>query len=149
MALDFTKNYSTDFNLIDAGKYPSCIVGAEWKNAKTNGDKYLKIVIKITEGIYAKRLIFTNLNVYSSNPTARDIAMRNLCNLLKAIGSDLSKLNDLSDDGLLELIANRHFLAKVKKTPAKGDFDAKNEIDGYYKLDNQPDQFANPTDLPF
>ena len=148
MALDFTKDYSTQFELIPNGEHPAMISGCEWKTSQ-KGDKYLKLTVKLTKKPFTNRVIFTNLNVYSSNDTAKNIAMAQLKGLLKALDHDLSKLNDLSDDGLIDLIANRHFMANVKTNPAKGEFPARNDISTYLKLNETPEIFASPTDLPF
>lgn len=78
----------TGFDTIPSGKYLGEIIKTEMKDTKAGTGKYLSLHFKITDGKYAKRLVFDNLNLVNPNETAVAIARSTLKQICEAAGLD-------------------------------------------------------------
>jgi len=72
---------------IPAGWYEAEVVKSEMKDTKSGG-KMLSVQFKVLEGEHENRLVFANFNLINANPTAVEIAQRELGNLVNACGLD-------------------------------------------------------------
>jgi len=110
------------FELLPAGRYGAMIVESELKPTKNNDGQRLVLVWQIIEGEHEGRKIFQGLNIDNPNEKAVAIAKRELSAICHATGkiriSDSEELHDIP------------CVIVLKVVPAKGDFDAKNEIKG-------------------
>ena len=115
------------FELLPAGRYEAMIVESELKPTKNNDGQRLVLVWQVVEGEHEGRKIFQGLNIDNPNEKAVAIAKRELSAICHATGkikiSDSEELHDIP------------CVIVLKVVPAKGDFDAKNEIKGVEGLD--------------
>ena len=119
---------SQAFDVIPAGKYKVQITDSDMKPTKNGDGQYLWLEMEILDGEYQSRKIWDRLNLVNPNQQAVEIAQRNLSALCHATG----KLH-VSDSQDLHFIP---VIASVKVRPAKGDYDASNEIRGYEAAGN-------------
>lgn len=111
------------FEVIPEGWYNMLVEESEvkpTKDAVDTGNCYLKLKLKVIDGQYANRVIFTNLNIKNSNEVAEKIAKAQLSALCHAIGV----LNFTQT----EQLHNIPFKAKVKIS--KGGLKDKNDPSG-------------------
>jgi len=124
--LDFdatTIDPNQPFEVIPAGKYRVQIVASEMRATKDGNGQYLWLEEEILDGDYQGRKLWDRLNLANANQQAVEIAQRTLSALCHAVG----ELHVADSDQL-------HFkpmIATVRVRPAKGDYDASNEIRGY------------------
>ena len=118
------------FDAIPAGEYVAMIVKSEWKR---DGDM-LAFQFKITEGDYKKRVLFSNLNLVHSNPTAVKIANQALNKICKAC----DKLDVEDSDEL-------HGIPMIIKVSCDPKSDYPNNIKDYKKLESS----MMDDDLPY
>jgi hypothetical protein len=83
--------------------------------------KLLKYKIRITYGELEDRLIFGQMNLQNPNPVATKIGQEEFRALREVTG--VLEPEDTQD------LHFKQFVGYVKLTPAKGDYDAKNEVD--------------------
>ena len=114
------------FDVIPAGKYVCQITNSEMRPTKGGDGQYLWLELAILEGEFANRRLFDRLNIVNSNQQAVDIARRQLSALTGACGKTY-----IDDSEELHLIP---ITVTVRVRPAKGDYDASNEIRGYEPL---------------
>lgn len=119
---------SQAFSVIPAGKYKVQITDSDMKPTKDGNGQYLWLEMEILDGEYHGRKLWDRLNLVNPNQQAVEIAQRNLSALCHATG----KLH-VSDSQDLHFIP---VVASVKVRPAKGDYDASNEIRGYEAAGN-------------
>ena len=74
------------FEPIEPGTYDMQVIDSELKPTKAGTGQILKLTLEITEGPYAGRKLFENLNVQNPNPEAERISNRALADLLLALG---------------------------------------------------------------
>jgi hypothetical protein len=111
------------FEVIPGGKYPVQIVQSEMRPTKDGGGQYLWLEEEIIDGEYKGRKLWDRLNLTNNNAHAVEIAQRTLSAICHAVG----QLHVTDSEAL-------HFkpmIATVRVKPAKGDYDASNEIRGY------------------
>jgi len=122
------------FELLPAGRYGAMIVESEKKPTKNNDGERIVLTWQIIEGEHEGRKIFQGLNIDNPNEKAVAIAKRELSAISHATGKirirDTEELHDIP------------CVIVLKVVPAKGDFDAKNEIKGVEGLDAKA---ATPT----
>ena len=74
------------FQPLPAGDYEVVIVESKWKPTKAGTGSYLEIKCQVTKGDYAKRSLWTRLNLKNPNVTAVEIAKRELSAICHAVG---------------------------------------------------------------
>lgn len=116
------------FAVIPAGKYKVQVTDSDMKPTKNGDGQYLWLEMEILDGEYQGRKLWDRLNLVNPNQQAVEIAQRSLSALCHATG----KLH-VSDSADLHFIP---VIATVKVRPAKGDYDASNEIRGYESAGN-------------
>lgn len=127
----FDSNNHQDMNSfepIPAGEYLAKITESEIKDTAAGTGKYVKLKFEVIEGEYKGRLIWNNLNIINPNPTAVEIAQKELATICRAIGKPV-----IQDTNELHGIP---MLMKVRIVPAKGDYPASNSPTGYKSADN-------------
>jgi len=108
---------------VPTGWYKVSIVTSEMKQTKNGDGQYLQIEMEILEGEYENRKLWDRLNLMNPNQQAVDIAQRTLSAICHSIG-----VMTVSDS---EQLHGKPMLARAVFVPAKGDYDAKNDIKGY------------------
>lgn len=116
------------FEVLPAGKYKVQVVDSDMRPTKDGTGQYLWLEMEILDGDYQGRKIWDRLNLVNANQQAVEIAQRSLSALCHATG----KLH-VSDSADLHFIP---VIATVKVRPAKGEYDASNEIRGYETAGN-------------
>lgn len=111
------------FDPIPAGEYLAMVVESEVKVTKKKDGEYISLKFKIMEGKYKGRFIWSNLNIVNPNPIAVEIAQSELATLCRACGKAV--IQDTQE------LHGAPIKMKIKITPAKGDFPAKNSATGY------------------
>ncbi len=111
---------SQPFEVIPPGDYKVQIVDSDMRPTKDGNGQYLWLESEILEGEYQSRKLWSRLNLVNQNQQAVEIAQRELSALCHATG----KLH-VADSNELHFVP---VIAVVKVRPAKGDFDASNEI---------------------
>ena len=74
------------FDPLPAGDYEVVIVESKWKPTKAGTGSYLEIKCQVTKGDYAKRNLWSRLNLKNPNVTAVEIAKRELSAICHAVG---------------------------------------------------------------
>jgi hypothetical protein len=77
-----TKTATGDFDVIPPGWYPATITAEEVKTAKSGNGDYLQLELTVTGDMYAGRKCWWRFNLWNSNPTAVEIANKELAGLL-------------------------------------------------------------------
>jgi len=108
---------------IPAGDYKAMITESEMKPTRAGTGQYLQLVWEITEGQHTDRKIWDRLNLVNPNPTAVDIAKRDLASIMRAVGLD--KIDDTEQLHYKEVM--------ITVTVRKGDngYEDSNEIKAY------------------
>ena len=87
------------FAPIPPGNYPVIVDSSEFRDTKAGDGRYLHLELSIVDGSSKGRKIFDNLNLENKNPTAVDIAQRQLASLVRACGkvkiSDSAELHNI------------------------------------------------------
>lgn len=123
------------FEALPAGWYDARIDESEMKPTKDGSGAYLKLRFSIIGGKYDNQKVFQNLNLRNANPTAVEIAMRNLSAIAHAVGV-LQVQNSAQLHGIPLKIK-----IKVRKDPT-GQYGDSNEISAYENI-NKPVQMAD------
>lgn len=111
------------FEPVPTGWYRVSIIKSEMKETKNGEGHYLQLEMEILEGQYAGCKLWDRLNLFNPNQQAVDIAQRTLSAICHAIG-----VLTVTDS---EALHGHPLLARAVFVPAKGDYDAKNDIKGY------------------
>jgi len=108
---------------IPAGDYKAMITESQMKPTKAGTGQYLQLDWEITDGQYTDRKIWDRLNLVNPNPTAVDIAKRDLASIMRAVGLD--KIDDTEQLHYKEVM--------ITVTVRKGDngYEDSNEIKAY------------------
>lgn len=77
------------------GRYNVMITDTEMKDTKSGTGKYLQIEFTVLDGDHTNRKCWTRLNLVNQNPTAEDIARRELSAICGALG--VTKVADSSE----------------------------------------------------
>lgn len=126
-----------EFELIPAGVYPAIVTASEIKPTKDATGQMLALTWQIVDGQHKGRIVFQNLNIVNKNPKAVEIANGELSAICKAMGL----VNTVQDSSELH---NLPVNLKIKITPAKGEYDAKNEFKGVAAYGSAPAGAAAP-----
>ena len=94
------------FEPVPQDTYTLMITDSEMATTQKGG-QMLKLSMQIVVGVHKGRKIWDNLNLINSNPTAVEIAQRNLGSICKAIG--VESVTDSS----LSILHNKPFQASV------------------------------------
>jgi hypothetical protein len=113
-------------DLIPEAWYTAQIVKTEIKDTKAKDGKYISLHFKILEGEYAKRMVFTNLNIINKNSTAESIAKRSLKNICDAL--DIKSIVDTNE------LHGQPLEIKVVHSEATAAYPAKEEVKGFRAL---------------
>lgn len=89
-----------DSDALPAGEYVAALVKSDPKDAKSgNGNRYINCEFEVQDGEFQGRRFWTLLNLWNSNPTAVDIAQRELNSIMHACGklrvSDTEELHGI------------------------------------------------------
>lgn len=68
------------------GRYNVMITDSEMKNTKAGDGQYLQIEFTVIDGEHTNRKLWSRLNLVNKNPTAEDIARRELSSICAALG---------------------------------------------------------------
>lgn len=117
------------FEVIPAGWYNAMIDESDIKPTKDGGGRYLELRFSVLDGQYAGRKLFQRLNIVNANPTAQEIAYKQLSAIAHAVG-----ILQVPDSTVLH---NRPLKIKVKVRAAAGEYEASNEINGWENVNKQ------------
>jgi len=115
------------FDILPTAWYAMQIVDSENREAKTEGHAYLWLELEMIEAVHPElkgRKVWARLNLWNSNQQAVDIAERELTAICHAVGH----LTAVTDTDVLH---GKPMAVKVKAVPAKGEYDASNDVKGY------------------
>lgn len=135
-----------DRSPVPAGKYPGAIVKSEFKETKAKTGHYLALQLKIIEGQYKGRVLFTNLNLDNPNQVAVEIANKELNSICKACNKE-----GVEDS---EELHNIPMMLTVKVTEGDASYPPSNEITAYEPYEGTPRQIppvsgeTPPTETP-
>lgn len=124
------------FEVLPPGKYKVQVTDSDMRPTKDGTGQYLWLEMEILDGEYQGRKMWDRLNLVNQNQQAVEIAQRSLSALCHATG----KLH-VSDSQEIHFIP---VIATVKVRPAKGDYDASNEIRGYEAAGNVTPMASRP-----
>jgi len=128
-----------DASVLPAGWYNVIVTESDVKDTKAFDGKYLKLTVKVLKGDFKGRLVFLNINLENKNEIAKQIGLRQLGSLLKALG--LPAINDTSS------LHNIPFCLKLKIRKQDG-YDDQNEI-AMITHEGDPKAEPTPTNSPF
>lgn len=121
---------------LPAGWYVATITESEMKPTKDGAGSYLSLTFQIAEPMFAaNRKVFGRLNLRNANPTAQEIAYKDLSAICHAVG--IMQVQDSSQ------LHNIPLKIKLKVRAASGDYEASNDISTYKPVSEQV-QLASP-----
>jgi Protein of unknown function (DUF669) len=114
--------------VLPPGRYVGQIVESEMLPTKAGDGQYLRLVIEVLDGQYARRRIFDQLNLVNNSQQTVEIARRQLSTICHAVGQ-----MQVTDSEQLHL---RPLLVTLKVEPAGPDKhgvhrEARNRVAGY------------------
>lgn len=109
------------FEVFEAGPQPMEFVETDIVPTKAGTGKLLKYKLRITQGDLEDRFVFGQMNLQNPNPVATKMGQEEF-----RAAREVTETLEPEDTGDLHF---KEFIGYVKVTPAKGDYDAKNEID--------------------
>lgn len=109
------------FEVFAAGPQPMEFTETDIIPTKAGTGKLLKYKLRITQGELEDRLVFGQMNLQNPNPIATKIGQEEFRAAREVTG--VLEPEDTQD------LHFKEFIGYVKITPAKGDYEAKNEID--------------------
>ena len=122
------------FDPIPAGTYPVIVDSSEFRDTKAMDGRYLHLELSIVDGSYKGRKIFDNLNLENKNPTAVDIAQRQLASLVRACGK--VKIRDSAE------LHNIPVEATLTIRKGTNGYEDSNDVKSYSQLHNDQVQIA-------
>lgn len=134
--LGFTFSYTEedlkdDYAPIPEGTYDVEVVDTEVRLTKDETGKYISTTLRVIDGEYENRRIFTNITVKSENPKALGIGKKllgQLCNAVgMPIGFELENTNDLH---------NVPVKAFIYVQEAKNGYPERNAVRSFKKIDD-------------
>lgn len=121
-ASGYSPNFGVD--VVPPGWYPVMITNSEDKATSKGDGAYLQLTMTILDGQYKGQVLFTRLNLQNPNPTAVEIAYKELGAICHAIGRlQITHSSQLHDVPFKVRVATR----KDKS----GEYDDQNEIKSY------------------
>lgn len=130
----------TDFGAqecVPAGWYNVMVDETEMKPTKDGSGAYLQVRFTVLDGQYVNRKIFTRMNLQNSNPTAQEIAYKQLSALCHAV--NVLQLQDSVQLHGLPLKVK----VKVRKD-STGQYEDQNEVTAYKNINEHVDMQAAP-----
>lgn len=118
---------ATTFQAVEPGWYDAKIDESEMKPTKDSSGAYLKLRFSIIGGKHNNQKIFQNLNLKNANPTAVEIAQKQLSAICHSVNV-LQLQNSAQLHGIPLKIK-----VKVRKDPT-GQYEDSNEISGYENI---------------
>ena len=113
-----------DFSPVPAGDYLCKVVDSEFKDNSKGTGKLIKFEFDIMQGEYKGKKFWTNLNIVNQNNTAVEIAQKELATICRACGK--GPIKDTQE------VHGIPMMVKLKISPAKDGYDAKNVPTGYF-----------------
>ncbi len=117
----------TSFSILPSDWYVAQIIKSEIKETRDGNGKYIALQFRIVEGDYAKRIVFSNLNIVNKSEVAVRIAKSDLKKICDAI--DLDTVSDTQE------LHGQDMQIKVTKKPATANYPEGNEIKDYRSAD--------------
>ena len=130
---------SSSFDPLPAGDYTALISDSEMKETKAGTGQYLQCTLQIIDGSHKGRQTWARFNLVNPNATAVEIAERQFGELCRALG--LPQVEDSAE------LHDKPFIVKLKLRPAKGDFDASNDVAAFKAYTGAP-LAAEPSSVP-
>jgi hypothetical protein len=109
------------FEVMPAGEYNLELTEAEIKATKDGKGELLKHTIRVIDGPYEGKLIFSNFNLQNANPQTMKMGNEAFKALRDVI--DVPKPEDTDE------LCFKSFAGIVKVIPKKGEYDEKNDVD--------------------
>ena len=137
------------FAPLPAGDYQVIVDDSDFRDTKSGTGRYLHLELSVISADGKGRKIFDNLNLENPNPTAVEIAQRQLAGLVRACGK--VQIKDSSELHNIPVIAN------VAIRPGTNGYDDSNDVKFYKKLRDDQKVYATPPsssgtpkdDIPF
>lgn len=85
-ASELPESTGSEFEPLPAGWYQACITGSDLTDTKSGSGQYIKVKYDILGPTHAGRLVWQNLNIRNQNPKAEEIGLRQLGEVLRALG---------------------------------------------------------------
>lgn len=117
-----TESWNSQYDLLPPGDYHVFITEDRVQESR-DGIPYLTLRYDIAEGPYKDRCFFDNLYFWSNNVNAKSIAKRKLKSIAMAIGYPNPDYVQDSNE-----LVGGEMIINLKITPAKGDYDERNDI---------------------
>jgi hypothetical protein len=118
--------------LIPQGNYPIQATQIEYRDNKSGLGKHLLITFAVTEGHYAGQKIFQHFNLEHSNQQAKEIALKQLKQLILACGGNGQERLTLA---LLHGLKGKACTGAVSVQPARNGYGPKNVLRGFNALE--------------
>lgn len=109
-----------NFDNLPPGDYAMQVIESEAKDTRNGDGRVLALTWEVTEGEHTSRKVFQNINYKNPSAKAQEIGRRDLDAVTFATG--ITRLDDTDD------LLWKPCLVRVKITPAKGEYQAKNEV---------------------
>jgi hypothetical protein len=130
--------------LIPQGTYPIQATQIEYRDNKSGLGKHLLFTFAVTEGLYAGQKIFQQVNIDHSNSQVKEIALKQLKQLLLACGCNGQERLTLA---LLQGIKGKTCSGYISVQPARNGYGPKNVLRSFSALKQAPELLDD--DLPF
>lgn len=133
MRLDFDASKvspNRDFEALPAGRYVVTIIESEQVPNRAGNGSFLKLTFRVEEGPYARRLLWTRLNLQHPNPRAVQFDKGKLSAICHAVG--VLRLGDATELHGIPLAV------RVIQAPRRDTGEMSNEIKGYEAVQDQP-----------
>lgn len=128
-SFDHTAVDTTDsFEPLPPGEYVVEVVDSDVKPTKASDGAYIALQLRVVEGDFENRRIFTNINHRNPNPKAQAIGERQLAQLCTAVGLKNS-LDDVVD------LHNVPVRAVILVEPAKDNYGPRNSVRAYKPME--------------
>ena len=122
------------FEPIPAGWYLAEITKSEMKDTAAGTGKYLNLQMKVVDGEFAGRYLFTLLNLVNPNPVAVEIAQKELASICEAC--DIDELEDSTE------LHGIPMACRVAIRAGNSNYPPKNEIKAYKPEADLPESEA-------
>jgi hypothetical protein len=128
---------TNSYELVPEGWYTATISGAEIKTTKAGNGQYINVKYTVVGPTHQGRIVFGMINIKNPNPQAEEIGRQQLGEIMRAIG--LTKVSDTD-----QLIGGTLSI-KIKITPANGNYEASNSVNGFKASENKISIGVNKT----
>jgi hypothetical protein len=112
-----------DYSLLPEGWHHAKITKADVRDTKDGTGKLIAVRYDIVGPTQQGRVVFANINLRNRNPEAERIGREQLGGIMRAAG--LARLDDTDQ------LIGAELQIKVKVSPAKGDYEARNDVSGF------------------